>query len=64
MSEEEEVAHQRALAEMVLRHPVIPVMKAMFEGELQACIDRGVGNSRRARQLRGLIRACEEEAAQ
>jgi hypothetical protein len=57
---EEEVAHQRALAERVLRQPMPVLLKAGYEGELQDLLDRGAGDSRRAHDLRRFIRACEE----
>ena len=58
--EDEEVAHQRALAGRVMGAPVVSVMKAAWEAELQDCIERGAGKSGRARRLRRFLRRVEE----
>jgi hypothetical protein len=59
--EEEEIAHQRGLAARVLGVPVVPVMKAAWEAELQDCMDRGEGDGLRAHQLRRFLLACAED---
>ena len=57
----DEVVHQRALAERVLRQPMPVLLKAGYEGELRDLLDRRRGDSRRAHDLGRFIRACEEE---
>jgi hypothetical protein len=59
-NDDDEVAHQRRLAELALRQPMPRLLKAAYEGALRDLLDLGEGDSRRAHDLRRLISGCEE----